>query len=66
MEEQVKELLAAQLKGIEKEYFLKYGDIIPNVHSRKIKEEYKQELYKEALVSGRKWQDIIPFDVSKW
>lgn len=66
MEEQMKKLVAAQLKGIEKEYFLKHEDIIPNVHSRRLTDGYKNEVYERAIKEGKTWQEILPFDLSKW
>ena len=62
----MKELIAAQLKGLEKEYFLKHGDIIPNVHSRNLKKDYKNRIYEEAIKEGKTWQEILQFDLSKW
>ena len=66
MEEQMKELVAKQLKGVEKEYFLKHGDIIPNVHSRRLKGDYKNKVYEQAIKEGKTWQEILQFDLSEW
>lgn len=61
MSKQPKKWLVDRLKGYEKEYYLKYNNVIPWYWGG-VKPEDREKVYKQALEEGKTWERVTGFD----